>query len=102
MHRLILVSSVTLSIGLHAGFYDRYMEGRYWYNEQQLEESEELQDQETITKDNAQEQLSILQDKFKTSIALALLKPTKSNVKQYMILQQKIMNLSDEFSNTWQ
>ena len=102
MFRLTLALSVTLSIGLHAGFYDRYMEGRYWYNEPQLEENEDLQEQETITKDNAQEQLSILQDKFKTSIALALLNPNKSNVKQYMILQQKIMNLSDEFSNTWQ
>ena len=102
MFRLTLALSVTLSIGLHAGFYDRYMEGRYWYNESQTEEDESMDSAEVITKDNAQEQLSILQDKFKTSIALALLNPSKANVKQYMILQQKIMNLSDEFSNTWQ
>ena len=102
MFRLILVLAVTLSIGLHAGFYERYMEGRYWYNEPQTEESEDLQEQEVITKNNAQEQLSILQDKFKTSIALALLNPSKANVKQYMLLQQKIMNLSDEFSSIWQ
>lgn len=103
MFRLALtLLSVTLSIGLHAGFYDRYMEGRYWYNEPQADEAKEFDATEDISKENAQEQLFILQDKFKTSISLALLKPTKSNVKEYMLIQQKIMNLSDEFSSIWQ
>ena len=103
MFRLALtLLAVTLSIGLHAGFYDRYMEGRYWYNEPQADEGKEFDATEDINKENAQEQLLILQDNFKTSIALALLNPTKSNVKDYMFLQNKIMNLSDEFSSIWQ
>lgn len=102
MFRLTLLLAATVSISLNAGFYDRYMEGRYWYDENQKAEEEDNQSQEPITKDNAQEQLSLLQDQYKTAIALALLKPTHSNVKQYMLVQQKIMNLSDEFSNTWQ
>jgi conjugal transfer pilus assembly protein TraF len=100
MFRLMLLL-LTISIGLHAGFYDRYMEGRYWYDEKQTEDAFE-DESEVVTKENAQEQLSLLQEKYKTAIALALLNPSHSNVKQYMLVQQKIMNLSDEFSNTWQ
>lgn len=99
MFRLTLLLAVTIALGLNAGFYDRYMEGRYWYDEK---ENEELQKEEPITKDNAQEQLLLLQDQHKTSLALALLKPTPANVKQYMLFQKKIMDLSEKFSNTWQ
>jgi conjugal transfer pilus assembly protein TraF len=78
------------------------MEGFYWYDDPQAEAKEDQQQQTLITADNAQEELALLQQRFKASIALALLSPTKKNVEDYMILQGKIVNLSDTFSEVWQ
>ena len=75
------------------------MEGFYWYDETENQFKEE---EPIVTADNAQEELALLQQRFKTAIALALLSPTKKNVQEYMILQGKIVGMSDTFSEVWQ
>ena len=99
MFQPIVAILVLLSMSLYAGFYDRSMEGFYWYDETEEQSKEE---EPVVTADNAQEELALLQQRFKTAIALALLSPTKENVQDYMVLQGKIVGLSDAFSEVWQ
>ena len=101
MFQPIVAILVLFSMSLHAGFYDRSMEGFYWYDETEDQFKEEER-QTKITADNAQEELALLQQRFKTAIALALLSPSKKNVQDYMVLQGKIVGLSETFSEVWQ
>ena len=95
---ILLSSSLLLFSSLNASFYDRSMEGRYWYAEKQEDRDTKAQ----ITEENAVEELQLFRHRVDRAKALAVLAPTKDNVKHYMILQQQLVNHSENFSKTWE
>lgn len=73
------------------------MEGRYWYDEEEnLEEEKPV-----ITKENAAEELIKVREKLDTAKALAILSPTKQNIRHYMILQKEVVENAENFSQVW-
>jgi len=99
--RSLIFASLLLCHCLQASFYDRSMEGRYWYDEK-IKEEEDQTSTLTITEENAVEQLQILRQKVDTAKALAVLAPTRPHVRHYMTLQKHLMTSAETFSNVWE
>ena len=96
MRSLIFLSIFFFNF-LQASFYDRAMEGRYWYDEEESLEEEKP----VITKENAAEELIKVREKLDTAKALAILAPTKQNIRHYMILQKEVVENAENFSQVW-
>lgn len=96
--RFLAISFLCFS-SLTASFYERAMEGRYWYDEKDQEKEETPI---PITEENAIEELHFLRHKVDTAKALAVLVPTQTNVKHYMLLQQQLVKQSEVFAKTWE
>jgi conjugal transfer pilus assembly protein TraF len=96
----ILISSSP--IFLNAGFYDRAMEGRYWYDERFNEEPEDSKENKNINEENALESLEELKQKFETIKALAVLQPNRENLLKYMTIQNELVINAEKFANVWQ
>lgn len=96
--RILTISFLRFS-SLKASFYERAMEGRYWYDEKDPKKEEE---QPHITEDNAIEELHNLRQKVDKAKALAVLVPSRVNVKHYMLLQQQLVKQSELFAKAWE
>ena len=99
--RLLIFVSLFFCHLLQASFYDRAMEGRYWYDEKTSEDNSKTA-KVVITEDNAVEELQLLRQKVDTAKALAVLAPNTSNVRHYMRLQKHLMTQAEKFSKTWE
>jgi len=105
MLRLIFSLSILISSSpflLNAGFYDRAMEGRYWYDERINDEAEISKENKNISEDNALEYLLELKQKFETTKALAVLQPNRENLLKYMTIQNKLVMNAEKFAKVWQ
>ena len=105
MLRLIFSLSIVISSSpllLNAGFYDRAMEGRYWYDERFNDEIEELTTNKNISEANALEHLQELKQKFETTKALAVLQPNRKNLLKYMTIQNELVINAEKFAKVWQ
>jgi conjugal transfer pilus assembly protein TraF len=105
MLRLIFSVSILLSsspLFLNAGFYDRAMEGRYWYDERLRDEAEEPMANKNISEDNALEYLQELKQNFEKKKALAVLQPTRENLLKYMTIQNELVINAEKFAKVWQ
>lgn len=105
MLRLIFSLSILISsspLFLNAGFYDRAMEGRYWYDERLRDESEISKDNKNISEENALEYLQELKQKFETTKALAVLQPNRENLLKYMTIQNELVMNAEKFAKVWQ
>lgn len=87
--------------------YDNNLGWKFYCDEEISEkEKEEESDEKGQSKEISQhtsylEQLSKLQKKVEEVKAKAVLEPTEQNVKEYMFLQQKIVNQASYFSDVW-
>ncbi|NGX50737.1 MAG: hypothetical protein K1060chlam2_00587 [Chlamydiae bacterium] len=97
MRRLLIPCIIFLNV-LHAGFYDRGLEGRYYYQERK----EETEEKEEITKENALSQLRIFQEKFQAAKALAVMDPTYENITIYLRIQKQVVENSEKFAKIWE
>ena len=105
MLRLIFSISILLSsspLFLNAGFYDRAMEGRYWYDERLRDEDKESMANKNISEENALEYLQELKQKFETTKALAVLQPNRENLLKYMTIQNELVINAEKFAKVWQ
>ena len=87
-----------------AGFFDRKAEGWHWYETKKEEKKEkEEQKQQSVSLQISPTQWVENQKKLlNESLNLALFQPSFENVKNYQILQKKMMDRSEIFSEMWQ
>lgn len=76
-------------------FYVDHAQGWHWYNNK--EEVENL-----ANKENPSKQMSALKATIQQALDKAVLYPTDENIKNYIVLQNKISNQSSAFANIWQ
>ena len=99
MFRLIPVILAFSSIA-YGGFYDRSMEGFYWYDDPKLDEEEMSTDD--ISEENALIYLQEIKVKFESAKALAVLKPNRDNLLKYLTMQNALVENAEKFSKVWQ
>lgn len=99
MFRLIPVILAFSSIA-YGGFYDRSMEGFYWYDDPKLDEEEMSPDD--ISEENALVYLLEMKQKFESAKALAVLKPNRDNLLKYLTMQNALVENAEKFSQVWQ
>lgn len=80
-------------------FFNDHEKGWHWYDDPKEEDNFD-NDDESISYDPI-DQMNTLHETVKRSLDQAILNPTKENVKNYIILQQKVTNQSKLFSNSW-
>lgn len=80
---------------LKASFYDRAMEGRYYYQEHEEEEETEITEETTL------QELSTFKQKFEKAKALAVMVPTYENISNYLTLQNQVVQNAEKFSQIW-
>ncbi len=90
----------------NASYFDQDPMGWHWNNtpdepEQQDDQNQPATTQTTISNDPMQH-LKAVQHLLDEAKAEAVLNPTVENVKNYMAIQQYVMNQSTQFANTWQ
>lgn len=99
MFRLTLLFLGVVAIA-YGGFYDRSMEGFYWYDDPKVNKEETNDDD--INEDNALVYLKELKLKFESAKALAVLKPNKANLLKYLTMQSELVENAEKFSKVWQ
>ena len=83
---------------LHAAsWYDQKLEGWYYFQESESENPKE----KPSSLDEAEEILECEKLHLKKLLALALLTPTSENVEQYLREQNRWVNQSTQFADTW-
>lgn len=95
---------IFMSVDLQAGFFDRKAEGWHWYQtkKEEKEEPEENKQKDISDPTSPTKWLEMQQKQLKESLNLALFHPSFKNVKNYQILQKKMMDRSENFSEMWQ
>jgi conjugal transfer pilus assembly protein TraF len=86
------------------GFFTQRYKGWHWYEEIQ-KKKESTRKQVQNDKPDIKSPTKIIEDqqkKLKQSLHQAVVNPTEQNLKNYMQLQQKLMNQSQKFSENWQ
>lgn len=103
-----LLCFIFLSFETQASFFDRQAEGWHWYETKKEEKkSEERKEDQKYQKKafipiNPTKWVEEQQKQLKESLNLALFNPNFENVKNYQILQKKMMDRSESFSEMWQ
>jgi conjugal transfer pilus assembly protein TraF len=106
---LFVLTSSLLMKNLNAGWLDRKAEGWFWYEDrtpnQEIEESEILQPPLSIPTAipplTATDEMAGIRKELEEKLNFAILEPTEANVFAYMQMQQKWVNRSGQFSQTW-
>lgn len=78
-------------------WYDQKLEGWYYFQEKESEEVKE----KSPSLDEADEVLEIEKRQLKKLLSLALLVPTPENVENYLLEQNRWVNQSTQFADTW-
>ena len=102
---LFLCFFAFISFKTQAGFFDRKAEGWHWYETKKEERKpeEKKKDQKmAFIPINPTKWVEEQQKQLKESLNLALFNPNFENVKNYQILQKKMMDRSENFSEMWQ
>ena len=76
-------------------FYDRYLEGWYWYQTLEGEKEEEVPEEVAV------KILETYQQTFERALKVATASPTKKNIKAVMELQQKSAKNAEKFADVW-
>lgn len=109
-----LISILILGIPLladatpSAQWFQRHAEGWFWYIDPPEEETEteSPKQQQPVVEFNhpidPRAELQAFQKKLEEAQALAIMSPTEENVMAYLYLQKRAMDLSQQFSETWQ
>jgi len=90
----LLINNVPLYAS-ETSYFNHHAQGWHWYNEPQKEKDEDKFA-------NPTEQMNAVRAVIKNSLDKAVLDPNIKNVKQYLMLQNQLMNRSSEFQHNWQ
>lgn len=96
--QIIFISCLLAISILQASFYDRGIEGRYYYQDLKKPPKEK----EKITRENALQELNLFKERFETTKALAVMDPTYENIISYLKLQKQVVENSEKFSQIWE
>lgn len=86
---------------VYGGFYDRHAEGWFWYEKSKKEELTIEEESQSLTPQQASRILQQEQAQLKSLLDLAVVQPTPKNIRNYMVMQQKIVNRAKSFSDYW-
>lgn len=105
---LMIMGYCCVSSSLHAGFFERKMEGWFWFETKDkrakpkiLHVPQKAAPAPQIPPPSARAILKQWQELLEESKAKAILYPTNENVKHYIILQNDLMQRTENFSNSW-
>lgn len=99
---LVCLCLIFMTVQAQAGFFDRKAEGWHWYETKKDDKKEEDQKQSLSLQMTPTQWVENQKKLLKESLNLALFQPSFENVKNYQILQKKMMDRSESFSEMWQ
>ena len=97
----ILLPALLFSSSLHAGWMERKAEGWAWYEDRLEEETKEEEKKENIESLSATKQMEKFQEDLKEALSKSVLYPTKENIKEYIVLQNNVLNRSSLYAENW-
>jgi conjugal transfer pilus assembly protein TraF len=97
MKKLFLGLMILFPLASHAAYMEEHNQGWHWYDDPIWRAPKKI-----IIPRTPSEQIADLQRKVKESLNLALLDPTESNIKDYIILQNRLVQQSARFASQWQ
>jgi conjugal transfer pilus assembly protein TraF len=83
-------------------FYNQNEQGWYWYDENKIQNENDVLHNPQMTIESAKIELETLKQSIEDKKALALMYPTEQNIKEYVQLQNEVNRRSEEFAMTWQ
>lgn len=92
----------------YAQFYEKHAEGWHWYEsilteqEKKSETEPETSQQTPQTLDDPVQQMQAVRHAIEHALNKAILQPTTANVKNYILLQNRLSNQSSLFADVWQ
>lgn len=106
LKRLITSSLLLASINFYAMHDDSYANGWYWGQDNVEERKDVIKDKKpeikTMSPKYTQKQvLSKITEYAEEAKAATILNPTVTNMHKYLVAQNRIINMSSKFSDTW-
>ena len=98
--KIIILLFFCTSIGF-SSWYDKKLEGWYYFEENEKNLSPENTDLSTFTPKEAEEYLNKSREKLRQYLALAMIHPSQENVAKYMEMQNEWMKKNAHFAKQW-